>query len=218
MTSASSSIRQSLTATPSTVTDSGVQPVAVEPQRRGRARRCASPTASRAPASRRRRDRNRARCPAPASRARDNPRGGGRREWQRPVWISSMMGQRLSRVAAPGTALFARHDSASAPYMRNARLSALLPLARRCSRRPRRDRPYAPLAGRSGRDEGARHVPGVRRDEGARGGQPEYDIAAQYVAAQFYAAGLKPGGRCGQLSPARCRWSATSPPTAAISS
>ena len=32
---------------------------------------------------------------------------------------------------------------------------------------------------------------------GREAGSPEYDIAAQYVAAQFYAAGLKPGGDAG---------------------
>ena len=30
--------------------------------------------------------------------------------------------------------------------------------------------------------------------KGREAGSPEFDIAAQYVAAQFYAAGLRPGG------------------------
>lgn len=82
--------------------------------------------------------------------------------------------------------------------MRNARLSALLPLAAlliaaaapKAVRVP--DLPDDQAAFRA-------HVMFLASDamKGREAGTPEYDIAAQYVAAQFYAAGLKPGGADG---------------------
>ena len=54
-----------------------LEPVAIEPQRPVRARRCARPQVARTRFVRAR-GRSRARAPAPASRAADNPRGGSR--------------------------------------------------------------------------------------------------------------------------------------------
>ena len=66
--------------------------------------------------------------------------------------------------------------------------------------RDQRDRQRA-AARRSGRDEGACACSSPpTRCAGARRAAPNIDIAAQYVAAQFYAAGLQAGGRQGRLS------------------
>jgi Zn-dependent M28 family amino/carboxypeptidase len=85
----------------------------------------------------------------------------------------------LALLAASGAALAqGTPDPASAAATANARLAAPLPPAEAAMKA---------------------HVLFLASDamRGREAGSPEFDIAAQYVAAQFYAAGLRPGGDAG---------------------
>ncbi len=79
--------------------------------------------------------------------------------------------------------------------MRNARLLVLGPLALLLAAAPPAPPPELPADQAAFRS----HIMFLAADalKGREAGTPEYDIAAQYVAAQFYAAGLKPGGADG---------------------
>ena len=86
--------------------------------------------------------------------------------------------------------------------MKNARLCALLPALALLAAAPTPALP-GPAATALPDDQAAfrAHVMFLASDamKGREAGTPEYDIAAQYVAAQFYAAGLKPAGDDGYL-------------------